>query len=230
MARLQVVRAEAENRGRDLRRVGERQNAGVAFAVDVLVRLEQGLADEGGERGHVRALEHRHRLLAGERGDDLGLRERLQELDRHDADLLALRAQMGRDRLHVVGDRAEAHHHIVGVVAVVGQDRPVLAAGQRAVFLHHLAGDVRHLADEVGAVVDGARLEVGLVLHAAGDAGVVDVDERGDELARALLVGVQPLAPPLAAQFLGHEGERFADQRAGRIVLDRRLVGGQEIA
>ena len=137
---------------------------------------------------------------------------------------------MGRDRLHVVGDRAEAHHHVVGVVAHVGQDRRIFAAGQRAVFLHHLAGDVRHFADEMGAVVDGAGLEVGLVLHAAGDAGVVDVDQRRNELARALLVGVQPLAPPLAPQFLGHEGERVADQRAGRVGLDRRLVGGQEIA
>ena len=89
---------------------------------------------------------------------------------------------------------------------------------------------MRHLADEVGAVVDGARLEVGLVLHAAGDAGVVDVDQRRNELARALLVGVQPLAPPLAAQFLGHEGERVADPRAGRVGLDRSLVGGQVIA
>ena len=172
-------------------------DAGVAYAVDVLARLEQRLADHCGQRGDVRALEHRDRLLAGERGDHLGLGERLQELDRDHADLLALSAQVRRDRLDVVGDRAEPDHDVFGVVAHVGQDRRVFAAGQSAIFLHHLAGEVRDLADEMGAVVDGAGLEVGLVLHAAGHAGVMDVDERRHELARALLVGVEPLAAPL---------------------------------
>ena len=230
VARLEVVRAEAEDRRGDLGRIVERLNAGVPDAVDVLARLEQGLAHHRGEGGDVRALEHRDRLLAGERGHDLGLRERLQQLDRDDADLLALGAQMLRDRADVVGDRAQPDHHVVGVVAIVGQDRRVPAPGERAVFRHRLAGDVGNLADEMGAVVDAAGLEVGLVLHPAGQARIVDVDERRDELARALLVSVQPLPPPLGAQFLGDESERLADQGAGGVGLDGVFVGGEEIA
>ena len=53
MARLQVVRAESENRRGDLGRIGERRDAGVAYAVDVLARLEQRLAHHCGERGDV---------------------------------------------------------------------------------------------------------------------------------------------------------------------------------
>ena len=99
MARLQVVGAETEDRGGDLGRLLERGNAGMARAVGVLARLEQRLSDETGERRDVRALEHGHRLLAGERRYDLGFRERLQQLDGDHADLLALAAQIGRDRL-----------------------------------------------------------------------------------------------------------------------------------
>ena len=71
MARLQVVRAETEDRGGDLGQVVERRDARMAFAVGILARLEQRLADEGGQRRDVRALEHRDRLLAGERRDEL---------------------------------------------------------------------------------------------------------------------------------------------------------------
>ncbi len=117
MPRLQIMRAEAEDRRRDLRRMVERRNAGMTDAVDVLARLEQGLRHHGGERGDVRALEHGDRLLAGERRDDLRLRERLQELDRDDANLLALAAQIGGDRLDIVGHGAEAEHDGLGVVA-----------------------------------------------------------------------------------------------------------------
>ncbi len=137
-----------------------------------------------------------------------------------DPDLLALAAQIGRDRLDVVGDRAEADHDGLGVVAHVGLDRTVFAPGQRAVFLHHLAGDARNLAGEMRAMVDGAGLEVRLVLHAAGQTGVVHVDQRRNELARALLMGVDPLPAPLAAQFIGNPRERLFDQRAFAVVFD----------
>ena len=228
MARLQVVRAEAEDRGDDLGRLAQRRNVGMLRAFGVLARLEQGLGDEAGERGVFRTLEHGHRLLALEGGDDLGLRERLQQLDRDDADLLALAAQIGGDRLGVVGDRAEAEQDGLGVVAHIGQDRGVGAAGQLRVFGHRLAGDMGNLADEMGAMVDRAGLEVGLVLHAAGQAGIVHVDERRHELAGALLERVEPLAPPLAAQLFGHIVERLVDHPAGVVALDRFLVGVEE--
>ena len=89
---------------------------------------------------------------------------------------------------------------------------------------HHLARETRHLADEVGAVVDRARLEIRLVLHAAGEARIVHVDQRRNALARSLLVGVDPLPAPLAMQFVGNPCERAFDQRAFAVVFDG--VGG----
>ena len=44
----------------------------------------------------VGALQHGDRLLALQRRDQFGLRERLQQLDGDDADFLALAAQIGR--------------------------------------------------------------------------------------------------------------------------------------
>ena len=69
-------------------------------------------------------------------------------------------------------------------------------------------------------MVDRARLEIRLVLHAAGQARVVHVDQGGNELARALLMGVDPLPAPLAAQFLRNPRERSFDQRALAVVFD----------
>ena len=99
MPRLQIVRAEAEDRGGDLGKRRNGRNVRVTHAVGVLARLEQGLRHEAGQRGDVGALEHRDGLLALQRGDDLRFRERLQQLDGDDANLLALAAQIGGDRL-----------------------------------------------------------------------------------------------------------------------------------
>ena len=123
VARLQVVRAEAENRRGDARQRVDRRDAGMAHAVGVLARLEQRLRHQAGQRGDVGALQHRDGLLAAQRRDQLRFREGLQQLDRDHANLLALAAQMGRDRLGVVGDRAQADHHVLGVVAHEGLDR-----------------------------------------------------------------------------------------------------------
>ena len=124
------------------------------------------------------------------------------------------------DRLHVVGDGAEADHDGLGVVAHEGLDRAIFAPGQLREFCHHLARETRHLADEVGAVVDRARLEIRLILDAAGEAGIVHVDQRRNALARPLLVGVDPLPAPLAVQFVGNPRERALDQRAFAVVFD----------
>ena len=75
----------------------------------------------------------------------------------------------------------------------------------------------------MGPVVDRAGLEVRLVLHRSGQAGVVDVDEGGHELAGALLPRVDPLPPPGAVQLLGDPGEGGADERTVVVRLD--LVG-----
>ena len=70
------------------------------------------------------------------------------------------------------------------------------------------------------AVVDGARLEIRLVLHPAGQAGIVHVDQCGNALASALLIGVQPLPAPLAVQLFGNPYERPCDQRAFAVAFD----------
>ena len=153
--------------------------------------------------------------------DEFGLREGLEGLDRHDADLEALRTQVGEQRAHVVGDRAEADHDVVGVRAVVRHDRRVRAAGECGVLVHRLADESWHRVREVRAVVNGARLEVGLVLDGSGDAGVVQVDEGGNELAGALLPCVDPLAAPLSLQVLGQPREGRPDEGALVVGLDR---------
>ncbi len=169
----------------------------------------------------VGALQHRHRLLARECRDQLGLREGLQQLDRDDANLLALAAQILDDLANVVGDGAEAHHHRLGVLARIGHDGAVGASRQRAVFGHCLAHETRDVDNEVRAVVCGACLEIGLVLHAAGEAGVVRIDEGRNALARALLIGVEPLAAPCVAQSFGDKGQGLRDERAFVVALDR---------
>ena len=215
------MRAEAEDRGGEARQFVDRGNAGMADAVGVLPRLEQRLGDEARQRGDVGALQHGDGLLAAQGRDQFRLGEGLQQLDRDDTDLLALAAQVGRDGLGVVGDRAEADHDLVRVVAQEGMDRLVDAPGQLCVLGHRLADEAGHGVDEVGAMVGRAGLEVGLVLHAAGQAGVVHIDQRRNALARALLERVEPLAAPLAVQFLGDPAERVADQRAVVVALDR---------
>ena len=86
-------------------------------------------------------------------------------------------------------------------------DRAINAPGQLAVFLHHLTDEAGHGVDEVGPVVNRAGLEVGLVLHAAGEPGVVHVDQGRDALSGALLRRVDPLPAPLAVQFFGEPPE-----------------------
>ncbi len=222
--RLQVVATEAEDRGGEPGCAAQRGDAGVPVGgVGVLPGLEERLGDQGGERGLVGALEDGDGLLAGERRDDVGLGEGLQHLDRDQAGLDALAAQVRQHRAGVVGDRAEADHHDVGVLDVVGVDRVVRAAGQLGVLRHRLTGEGRDGAGEVGAVVDRAGLEVGLVLDRPGHAGVVDVDERRHQLAGALLERVAPLARPLPVELLGHPAQGLRDEAALLVGLD--LVG-----
>ncbi len=74
-------------------------------------------------------------------------------------------------------------------------------------------------------MVNRAGLEVGLVLHAAGDAGIVDVNQRRNQLTGALLERIEPLPPPLAAQLLREPAERLGHQLALIVLLDRVRVG-----
>ena len=145
--------------------------------------LKSDWVTSAGQGGLVGALENHDGLGRRERLDEFGLGERLEGLDRDDAHLDALRAQVGEQGAHVVGDRAEADHDVVGVLAVVRHDGLVVAAREGGVLVHRLADDSWNRAREVRAVVDGARLEVGLVLHGSGDAGVVKVDEGGNAAA-----------------------------------------------
>src|SRR5271166_5867757 len=128
---------------------------------------------------------------------------------------------MGHDSLDVVSDRAEAKHDGFGVVAHEGFDRTVFAPGQVAELFHDLARQTRDLASEMGAVVDRARLEIRLVLHPAGQAGIMHVDQRGNELASPLLMRVDPLAAPLAMQLVGNPCQRPFDQPAFAVAFDR---------
>ena len=77
MARLQVVPAQAKDGGRQQRALGERRDAGVAHLAGIFACLEQGLRDEAGKRGLVRALQHGHGLLALERLHQFSFREGL---------------------------------------------------------------------------------------------------------------------------------------------------------
>ena len=193
--------------------------------VAVFTRLEQRLGSERGQRRLVGALQHRHRLLAGQRRHHFGFRERLQELDRNQPDLFALAAQMGDDGLDVVAYGTETDHHRLGVVAQKAMHRLVLAAGQYGILGHRLAHQRRHGAREVRAVVGRTGLEVGLVLHRPGHAGIVDIHQRRNELARALLESVFPLTAPRAPQFLGQPGERLVHPRPRVVLLDLCRVG-----
>ncbi len=186
--------------------------------------LEKRLGDGAGQRGLVGALQHHDGLGGADGLNEVRLGEGLERLDGDDAHLDALRTQVGKQGAHVVGDRAEAHHDVVRVLAVVGHDGRVDAARQLGVFVHCLAHESWDRAREVGAVVDRARLEVGLVLDGAGDAGVVQVYQGGNALAGALFIGVDPLAAPLRLELRGNPLKRRVDQVAGVVGLDR--VGG----
>ena len=91
------------------------------------------------------------------------------------------------------------------------------------------------------AVVGGAGLEVGLVLHRAGHPRVVDVDKRRHALARTFLEGIAPLALPCAVQRCRQPGQGLGKQLAVVVLLDfsgvaveeffqRRQVGWRQLA
>ena len=221
VARLQVVGTQTEDRNADLGRLVHRHDAGVANAVGVLARLVQRLSHERGQGGDVTALQHRDCLLAFEGGGHFGFGERLQQLDGDDADLLALAAQIGRDRLGVVGDRAQPDHHRLGVLAHEGLDRSVFASRQCGVFFHHLARELRYRVHKVRAVVGGAGLEIGLVLHRTGEAGIVHVDQSRNALTGSLFIRVKPLPAPLGAEFFGNPCNGLFDELAFVVLLDR---------
>ena len=65
----------------------------MAHLVGVFAPFEERLRDQRGERRLIRAFEHGDGLLAGQRCDHFGVRERLQQLDRHQANLVPLAAQ-----------------------------------------------------------------------------------------------------------------------------------------
>ena len=228
VAWLQVMTAEAENGGGQTRHGLDRRDAVVAFLIGVFARLEQGLRDKGGEFRLLGTLEHGDALLVGQRSDEFGFGEGLQEFHRDHADLLALAAQVGDDGFDVIGDRADTDHDVIGVVAHIGVHRRVVAASQGRVFVHRLTHQRGNGAGKVGAVVGGTGLEVGLVLHRAGEAGVVHVDQRRDELARAFFESVEPLAFPLALQGFGQPAEGLGDERAVVVLFDLGGVAVEE--
>ena len=221
VARLHVVAAETEDRGGQAWLLCQSGNTVVARVDGVGAGLEQGLGDQAGQRGLVRALQNRDSLGIADRLDEFGFREGLQQFDGHHADLQAALTQHRQHRAHVVGDGAQADHDVVGVVAVVGHDGGVLTACERAVFGHRLPRQGRDGVGEMGPVVDRAGLEVGLVLHCSGEAGDVDVNERGDQLPGALLEGVEPLPTPLPVEFLGDERQGRLDEVAVIVGFDR---------
>ena len=220
VARLQVVPTQAEDGGGQQRAVFQRRNTGMTNLFDILTRLEQRLRHQTGQHGLVRALQHRDRFLAFERGYQVSFRERLQLLDRHQAHFFALAAQVAHHGFDVIRDRAQADHHGLGVIAHEGLHRLVLAPGQCGIFVHRLAHEGRHSTRKMGAVVNRTGLKIGLVLHRAGETRVVHIDQRRHQLARALLESVEPLALPWCVQLVGQPAKCFGHQFAGVVGLD----------
>ncbi len=123
VAGLQIVRPQPEDPRAHLGQVGNRGNARVANQAPVLACLEQGLHDQIRQGGLVRALQHGHGLLARNGCDQIPFREGLQELDRDHADPLTLAAQVGGNRLGVVGHGSQADDHMLGILCSIGLDR-----------------------------------------------------------------------------------------------------------
>ena len=223
VARLQVMGTDTENAGTDLGQTGDGWNTLVANQVAVLACLEQGLGHQVGERGDLRAFEDRHGFLAIQRGNEFAFRERLQLLDRDHADFLALAAQLGSDGFGIVGDGPQSDDHMLGIVAHECLYRIITAAGQLAIFVHCLPDEAWHLVDEVRAVIDQAGLEIRLVLHAASEARIIDVDHGGHQLPRTFFIGIDPLPAPLACEFLRNpcQGVRHQVTRIIRFDLSR---------
>ena len=228
---LQIVAAEAEDRAGEVgHRVLHRRNAVVADLLDVVLPLVDGCGHELGERHLVGPFQHEHRLLAVQGGDEFGLGEGLEALHRHESGLDAQAAHDRQDGAHVVRDRAERHHDDIGVVAVIRHDRRVRPSGEFGVLVHGAPDEPGHVGGEMGPVVDGPGLEVRLVLHRAGEAGVVGVHERGHQLAGALRRGLAPLASPGGLQIGRDPPQCGPDAVAGGVRLDRVGIGLEVLA
>jgi len=79
-------------------------------------------------------------------------------------------------------------------------------------------------------VVGDAGLEVRLVLHRSGQAGIRRIHQRRYRLPGALLPGAQPLAAPLGSQVVGDETQRLLDEVALVVGLDGVGVSRQPMA
>ena len=231
VAGLDVVAAEAEDRGRHPRDRAERGDLRIrqpAGGIGVGAGMEQCLRDEPHEGCVVGPLEDGDGAGSPDRLHELRLGERLQQLHGDHAHGKAEACEVGEQCLGVVGDRAHADQDKLGVCRSVGLHGRVRPSAECCVLGHRLTDKGRNGAGEVGAVVGRTGLEVGLVLHRAGEAGVVRVDERRDQLPGSLRRGVQPLPAPLRTQVLGNPGEGRGDQVTG-VVHFRSVAQGSEV-
>jgi len=231
VAGLDVVAAETEDRGRHARDRAERRDLRIRqppCGIGVGAGMEQGLRDKPREGGVVGPFEDGDGAGSSDRLHELRLGERLQELHGDHAHGKAEAREVGQQCLRVVGDRAQADEDQIRVCRTVRLHRRVRPPAECCVLGHRLPHQGGNGAGEVGAVVGRTGLEIGLVLHGTGEAGVVRVDQGRNQLPGSLCRSVQPLPAPLRTQVLRHPGEGRCHQVAGVVHL-RGVAQGSEV-
>ncbi len=221
---LQVAAAEAERAGVQFRQVLELPVAlqpRVHRAV-VAAPVLQALAQRGADLAHDRqvdgqrlvgALQHRHALLALEHPAQQVAREGPEHDEVDHAHLhAALLAQPVGDRLGGRDQAALAEDQVIGVVSTVGHDPFVSAPGE---LVELFEGLVRQRLDVVEEVrpLRGHALHVGiLVLHRAGQHGIVHRPQFRD--AAALVAVDDPLRRSRGVDDVVGTAEVLGDQLA----------------
>ncbi len=240
VAGLQVAAAHAETTGVEHGGVAEfgvggQQRVGqIAFAAGHAVF--QALADGGADFTHQRqvfgqgligAFEHANPFAAFEnRADEVAGEGAVHGHVDHADFQAAGGAQIIDNRFGGAHERTHAEDQVFGVVGFVAHDAGVFAAGQFGEFGHALVGEVADVFEEIGTL-RGDGLHVGvLVLHAAGDDGVVHVPEQRH--AAAFGAVHHALGGRGAVDHVLGMAEVFLDQRAFGHAQGFDQVGGEE--
>ncbi len=188
--RLQVARAQAVAAGvqaRHVARPAECSIAGIGFLTFLSETVLHALVDRGAHFAHQRqvfgqrligTLQHRDALLAFQDMAQHIAREGTEHGDVCNANPdLAVLAQPVGHGLGLHGHGTHADDDVVGIVATVGLDAVITAAGQFGEFLDALVGDFRNVLEEVGTL-GRHGLHVGILVgHCAGGHGRIDVPD-----------------------------------------------------